>query len=131
MDVDWTQSFALARHGRGPSRRSSTRVVRADARDAWRGAGRRSPRGLAEHAARVRPAIIFEVTLHGGSINGSVDRFLDTDWRDHPAGQAGAIMLASALAERAVARWPLDRPCGSTMGWPCRLSRRNRWIIQV
>jgi hypothetical protein len=45
---------------------------------------------------RVRPAIIFEVTLHTRSAAANADRFLDTEWRDHPAGQAGAVMLASA-----------------------------------
>jgi hypothetical protein len=45
---------------------------------------------------RVRPAIIFEVTLHTRSAAAYADRFLETEWRDHPAGQAGAVMLASA-----------------------------------
>jgi hypothetical protein len=46
---------------------------------------------------RVRPAIIFEVTLRSASDVGNVDRFLETDWRDHPAGQAGSVMLTAAL----------------------------------
>ena len=46
--------------------------------------------------ARVRPAIMLEVMLRGGSVNGSADAFLDTDRHDHPAGRTGAMMLASA-----------------------------------
>jgi hypothetical protein len=45
----------------------------------------------------VRPAIIFEVTLRSASGVANADRFLETDWRDHPAGQAGAVMLTAAL----------------------------------
>jgi hypothetical protein len=47
---------------------------------------------------RVRPAVIFDVTLHSKSGVTGVDRFLETEWRDHPAGQAGAVMLAAALS---------------------------------
>jgi hypothetical protein len=39
---------------------------------------------------------MLEVVLRGGSMNGSAEAFLDTDRRDHPAGQAGVMMLASA-----------------------------------
>ena len=46
---------------------------------------------------RVRPAIILEATLVGEVAAASVDRFLDTDWPDHPAGRPGTIMLAAAL----------------------------------
>ena len=46
---------------------------------------------------RVRPAIILEVTLHNASGGGNAERFLDTEWREHPAGQAGSVMLRSAL----------------------------------
>ena len=46
---------------------------------------------------RVRPAIILEVTLRSASGVANVDRFLETDWRDHPAGQAGSVMLTAAL----------------------------------
>jgi hypothetical protein len=49
------------------------------------------------HTPRVRPAIIFEVTLRSASGVANADRFLETDWRDHPAGQAGAVMLTAAL----------------------------------
>jgi hypothetical protein len=51
---------------------------------------------VALSTARVRPAIMLEVMLRGGSLNGSAEAFLDTDRHDHPAGQAGAMMLASA-----------------------------------
>lgn len=43
-------------------------------------------------APRVRPAIILEATLHGAPIQGDMERFFD----EHPAGRAGAIMLAAA-----------------------------------
>ena len=46
---------------------------------------------------RVRPAIIFEVTLHRAAGITNAERFLETEWRDHPAGQAGSVMLTSAL----------------------------------
>jgi hypothetical protein len=46
---------------------------------------------------RIRPAIILEVTLQSANKVANVDRFLDTEWRDHPAGQAGGVLLASAL----------------------------------
>jgi hypothetical protein len=46
---------------------------------------------------RVRPAIIFEVTLHSASGVASAERFLETEWREHPAGPAGSVMLTSAL----------------------------------
>jgi hypothetical protein len=49
------------------------------------------------HTPRVRPAIIFEVTLHSASGSGNAERFLDPEWREHPAGQAGSVMLTSAL----------------------------------
>lgn len=48
-------------------------------------------------APRVRPAIILEATLVGEVAAASVDRFLDTDWPEHPAGRPGTIMLAAAL----------------------------------
>lgn len=46
---------------------------------------------------RVRPAIILEAALVGEVAAASVDRFLDTDWPEHPAGRPGTIMLAAAL----------------------------------
>lgn len=47
---------------------------------------------------RVRPAIIFEVALRSGAGGvANADRFLETEWRDHPAGQAGSVMLSAAL----------------------------------
>lgn len=46
---------------------------------------------------RVRPAIILEATLVGETAADSVDRFLDIDWQEHPAGRPGTIMLAAAL----------------------------------
>ncbi len=46
---------------------------------------------------RVRPAIIFELTLHSASGVSNAERFLDTEWREHPAGQAGSVMLTSAV----------------------------------
>ena len=51
---------------------------------------------VALNTPRIRPAIILEVTLQSGNGIANVDRFLDTEWRDHPAGQAGGVMLASA-----------------------------------
>ena len=51
---------------------------------------------VALNTPRIRPAIILEVTLQSGNGIANVDRFLDTEWRDHPAGQAGSVLLASA-----------------------------------
>lgn len=45
---------------------------------------------------RVRPAIILEATLVGEAAASSVDRFLDFEWEEHPAGRPGTIMLAAA-----------------------------------
>lgn len=52
---------------------------------------------IALRVPRVRPAIILEATLVGEAAASSVDRFLDIDWEEHPAGRPGTIMLAAAL----------------------------------
>ena len=95
VDVDWAQSLGLAKT---VADREALVTGWSALMHAMLGLAQDGDRlGISLSTARVRPAIIFEVLLHGGSINGSVDRLLDTDRSDHPAGQAGALMLASAL----------------------------------
>jgi hypothetical protein len=95
VDLDWAQSLGLART---VADREALVTGWSALMHAMLGLAQDGERlGVSLSTARVRPAIIFEVLLHGGSINGSVDRFLDTDRSDHPAGQAGALLLASAL----------------------------------
>jgi hypothetical protein len=93
--VEWTESFGLA-----------GTVADTDAlATGWSGllhtvldVAREGDRlSISLNTPRVRPAIIFEVALRSGSGVANVDRFLDPEWRDHPAGQAGTVMLAAAL----------------------------------
>jgi len=94
VDVDWTQSLALAKT---VADRDALATGWSALMHAMLGVAQEGDRlTISLSTARVRPAIMLEVMLRGGSINGSVDGFLDTDRRDHPAGQAGAMMLASA-----------------------------------
>jgi len=94
VDVDWTQSLALAKT---VADREALVTGWSALTHAMLGVAQEGDRlTISLSTARVRPAIMLEVMLRGGSINGSVDDFLDTDRRDHPAGQAGAMMLASA-----------------------------------
>ena len=94
VDVDWTQSLALAKT---VADREALVTGWSALTHAMLGVAQEGDRlTISLSTARVRPAIMLEVMLRGGSINGSVDGFLDTDRRDHPAGQAGAMMLASA-----------------------------------
>jgi hypothetical protein len=94
VDVDWTQSLALTKT---VADREALVTGWSALMHAMLGVAQESDRlTISLSTARVRPAIMLEVMLHGGSINGGVDAFLDTDRRDHPAGQAGAMMLASA-----------------------------------
>ena len=94
VDVDWTQSLALAKT---VADRDALATGWSALMHAMLGVAQEGDRlTISLSTARVRPAIMLEVMLRGGSINGSVDAFLDTDRRDHPAGQAGALMLASA-----------------------------------
>jgi signal transduction histidine kinase len=45
----------------------------------------------------VRPALIVEVSVEGAAIDGEAEgRFFDADWKAHPSGAAGAVMLAAA-----------------------------------
>jgi signal transduction histidine kinase len=45
----------------------------------------------------IRPALILTVTLDGTRIDQeSLTRFFDAEWRRHPSGAAGAVMLAAA-----------------------------------
>jgi hypothetical protein len=95
VDVVWAQSLGLAKT---VADREALVTGWSALMHAMLGLAQDGDRlGISLSTARVRPAIIFEVLLHGGSINGSVDRLLDTDRSDHPAGPAGALMLASAL----------------------------------
>ena len=94
VDVDWTQSLALAKT---VADREALVAGWSALIHAMLGVAQEGDRlTISLSTARVRPAIMLEVMLHGGAINGSVDRFLDTDRSDHPAGQAGAMMLAAA-----------------------------------
>ena len=94
VDVDWTQSLALAKT---VADREALVTGWSALIHAMLGAAREADQlTISLSTARVRPAIMLEVMLRGGSINGSADAFLETDRRDHPAGQAGAMMLASA-----------------------------------
>jgi hypothetical protein len=94
VQVDWTQSLALSKTvaDREALATGWSALVHAMLGAAQEG----DSLTISLSTARVRPAIMLEVMLCGGSINGSVNGFLDTDRRDHPAGQAGAMMLASA-----------------------------------
>ncbi len=94
VDVNWTQSLALAKT---VADREALVTGWSALMHAMLGVAQEGDRlTISLSTARVRPAIMLEVMLRGGLINGSVDAFLDTDRRDHPAGQAGAMMLASA-----------------------------------
>jgi hypothetical protein len=94
VDVDWIQSLALTKT---VADREALVAGWLALIHAMLGVAQEGDRlRISLSTARVRPAIMFEVKLQGGSITGSVDRFLDTDRNDHPAGQAGAMMLASA-----------------------------------
>jgi len=94
VDVAWTQSLALAKT---VADREALVTGWSALIHAMLGAAREADQlTIALSTARVRPAIMLEVVLRGGSMNGSAEAFLDTDRRDHPAGQAGAMMLASA-----------------------------------
>ena len=94
VDVAWTQSLALAKT---VADREALGTGWSALIHAMLGAAREGDQlTISLSTARVRPAIMLEVMLRGGSINGSADAFLETDRRDHPAGQAGAMMLASA-----------------------------------
>jgi hypothetical protein len=94
VDVAWNQSLALAKT---VADREVLVTGWSALIHAMLGAAQESDHlTISLSTARVRPAIMLEVMLRGGSINGSAEAFLDTDRRDHPAGQAGAMMLASA-----------------------------------
>lgn len=94
VDVAWTQSLALAKT---VADREALVTGWSALIHAVLGAAREADQlTIALSTARVRPAIMLEVMLRGGSLNGSAEAFLDTDRHDHPAGQAGAMMLASA-----------------------------------
>jgi len=94
VDVAWTQSLALAKT---VADREALVTGWSALIHAMLGAAREADQlTIALSTARVRPAIMLEVMLRGGSLNGSAEAFLDTDRHDHPAGQAGAMMLASA-----------------------------------
>ena len=94
VNVEWTQSLALAKT---VADREALATGWSALMHAMLGVAREGDHlTIALSTARVRPAIMLEVMLRGGSINGSVDSLLDTDRGDHPAGQAGAMMLASA-----------------------------------
>ena len=48
-------------------------------------------------ATAVRPALIIEVADDGSSLEPEAEkRFFDAGWRQHPAGAAGAVMMAAA-----------------------------------
>lgn len=92
--IEWTESFALAAtvadiEALAAGWSSLLHTVLDVARE-----GDRVEVSL--NTPRVRPAIIFEVTLHSASGVANADRFLETEWREHPAGPAGSVMLASA-----------------------------------
>jgi hypothetical protein len=45
----------------------------------------------------IRPALIVELSLEGARLTAEqIQRFFDGEWPEHPAGPAGALMLAGA-----------------------------------
>ena len=93
--IDWTQSVALART-----------VADIEALSTGWSALIHALLSLAEDgdrleivldAPRVRPALILQLKMHSDSPLASGERFFDPAWSEHPAGRAGAIMLAAAL----------------------------------
>ena len=95
VHVEWTESITLASTVADSEALSTGWSALIHAMLAVAQEGDRLEVSL--NAPRIRPAIILEVTIRGEDIAFNPDRFLDTGWREHPAGRAGAIMLASAI----------------------------------
>ena len=102
--VEWTESFGLAETVADiEALATGWAAILHTILDVAREGDRLS---ISLNTPRVRPAIIFDIELRSSSgvanvLRSSsgvanVERFLDPEWRDHPAGQAGTVMLAAA-----------------------------------
>ena len=95
VNIEWTESVTLARTAADSEALATAWSALIHAMLTVAADGDRLQVSL--NAPRVRPAIILEATLVGDAAAASVDRFLDIDWPEHPAGRSGTIMLAAAL----------------------------------